>query len=327
MRILVLGGTIFLGKAVTDVLLARGHHVTHFNRGKSRAPDSRVETLHGDRSDAAALPRAFAGHKWDAAVDTSGYLPKVVRLSATALQEKALRYLFVSSVSAYADLSAPGYDEDSPLFPTPDPLPEALVPELYGALKAGCERVVDEVWGENATIVRPGLIVGPNDPTDRFTYWPARIARGGTVVAPGDPSRKVQIIDARDLALWMVTMLERDLGGVYNATGPAQPLTMEGLLQGCLMVTPGATLRWIPEGKLLQHKVAPWSEMPLWLPARDSLSSIMAANIDRAAAAGLQFRPLAQTIVDTLAWANSRPADHKWKAGLSAEREGELLRP
>ncbi|MEO5693620.1 MAG: NAD-dependent epimerase/dehydratase family protein [Usitatibacter sp.] len=325
MRVLVLGGTIFLGKAVTDVLLARGHQVTHFNRGKSRPPDTRVETLPGDRTDAAAMGRAFSGRLWDAVVDTSGYLPQVVRLSAASLRDKASRYFLVSSVSAYADLSAPGYDEGSPLLTTPDPLPEALAPEFYGPLKAGCERVINETWGEHATIVRPGLIVGPNDPTDRFTYWPARIARGGTVVAPGDPARRVQVIDVRDLALWMVTVLERDLPGVYNAAGPVQPLTMNGLLQGCLMVTPGATLQWVPDGRLLEHKVAPWSEMPLWLPSSDSMNSLMAANIDRAVAAGLRFRPLAQTIVDTLAWANGRPADHRWKAGLSAERESELL--
>jgi len=220
LRVLVLGGTVFLGRSVTDALLARGHQVTHFHRGKSRPDDPRVETLRGDRTDAGTLARAFAARQWDAVVDTSGFLPQVVRLSAEVLRDKAGRYFYVSSVSAYADLSRPGYDEDCALFPTPDPLPDVLVPELYGPLKAACERVVNEVWGGDATIVRPGLIVGPHDPTDRFTYWPARIARGGMVMAPGDPARAVQFIDARDLALWMVTVLERNLSGAFNATGP-----------------------------------------------------------------------------------------------------------
>jgi len=325
LRVLVLGGTVFLGRSVTDALLARGHQVTHFHRGKSRPDDPRVETLRGDRTDAGTLARAFAARQWDAVVDTSGFLPQVVRLSAEVLRDKAGRYLYVSSVSAYADLSRPGYDEDCALFPTPDPLPDVLVPELYGPLKAACERVVNEVWGGDATIVRPGLIVGPHDPTDRFTYWPARIARGGMVMAPGDPARAVQFIDARDLALWMVTVLERNLSGAFNATGPAQPLTMEGLLQACMAATPGARLQWVPEARLLEAKVGYWNEVPLWIPSAEPLNAIMGASIGRATAAGLRLRPLAQTIVDTLAWANGRPADHQWKAGLAEGRERELL--
>jgi 2'-hydroxyisoflavone reductase len=326
MRVLLLGGTVFVGRAITDALLARGHEVSHFNRGKSRPADARVENLHGDRTEAASLARAFAGRQWDAVVDTSGYLPQVVRLSAEALRDKAARYFYVSSVSAYADLSRPGYDEAAPLFAPPDPLPAELVPELYGPLKAGCDALVRELWDERATIVRPGLIVGPHDPTDRFTYWPVRIARGGTVLAPGPPERPVQFIDARDLAVWMVGLLERDQGGIFNATGPAKPITMKGLLETCIAVTPGAQLQWVGQEKLLEAKAAPWSELPLWLPEDHELGAIMGATFERAVAAGLRFRPLAQTIADTLAWANSGPADHKWKAGLSTEREAALLK-
>jgi len=325
MRVLLIGGTVFVGKAITDALLARGHEVTHFNRGKSRPDDTRVEQLRGDRTEAASLKRAFDGRHWDAVVDTSGYLPQAVRLSAEALRGKVHRYFFVSSVSAYADLSQPGYDESTPLFAAPDPLPEQLVPELYGPLKAGCDVVVRETWGDHATVVRPGLIVGPNDPTDRFTYWPTRIARGGTVLAPGRPERPVQVIDARDLALWSVQLLERDVGGIFNAAGPARPITMQNLLETCIAVTPGASLQWMPEAKLLEHKVAPWTEMPLWLPEGDDMRAILLASNERALQQGLRFRPLAQTIADTLAWANGRLPDHAWKAGLPAERERELL--
>lgn len=318
---------MFLGRALTDAALARGHALTHFNRGKSAPPDGRVETLHGDRSDAPALRAALGERRWDAAIDTSGYMPQVVSLSAQALRDRVKRYLFVSSISVYASFDRGGFDEDAPVSPAPDPLPAALDMALYGPLKAGCEAVVRAAFGERATIVRPGLIVGPHDPTDRFTYWPARLARGGEVLAPGRPSRGVQFIDARDLAEWMVRLLEDDVAGTFNATGPRAPLAMEVLLAACREVSGSdARLRWIEDARLVEAGVAPWKELPLWIPESDAaMHGLMGTSIARALSQGLAFRPLAATVADTLAWSNGRAADHAWKAGLTPQRERALL--
>jgi 2'-hydroxyisoflavone reductase len=324
MRILILGGTVFLGRALTDAALAAGHAVTHFNRGKSAAPDPRVDTIAGDRTDAAALAQARGENRWDAVVDTSGYLPQVVRLAAEQLGESTHLYLFVSSISVYA---GQGHDEEAPVSPPPVPLPDAMAPETYGALKGACEAVVRNAFCECALIVRPGLIVGPHDPTDRFTWWPARVARGGRVAAPGRPARKVQFIDVRDLAEWMVALLDDDARGTFNATGPARAVTMQQLLERCRAAAGSdARLQWIDEAFLAEQKVAPWKEMPLWLPETDAaLAGFMDVPIRRALAAGLAFRPLQETVADTLAWERTRPPDHEWKAGLPHGREQELL--
>ncbi len=327
MRILVLGGTVFLGRAVTDAALARGHGVTHFHRGKSAPGDPRVETLRGDRADAGSLGHALAGKSWHAVIDTSGYLPQVVALSAEALKDRVGRYLFVSTISVYASFDLDSYDEDSPVSPPPDPLPEALDMALYGPLKTGCENVVRAAYRERATIVRPGLIVGPHDPTDRFTYWPERIARGGEVLAPGRPDRPVQFIDVRDLAEWMVHLLEEDAAGTINAIGPRHATTMEQVLEACRAAAGSdARLAWIDDARLLAAGAGPWKELPLWIPESDAVNRGHSAGaLDRALALGLEFRPLAATIADTLAWSRTRPADHAWKAGLTRERERALL--
>jgi 2'-hydroxyisoflavone reductase len=324
MRLLILGGGVFLGRALTDAALYAGHIVTHFNRGKSAAPDARVDTITGDRTVAAALEQAKGENRWDAVIDTSGYLPQVVRGSVEALIDSTHRYLFVSSVSAYR---GQGYGEESPVLAAPSPLPAAMTPETYGPLKAACEAVVRDAFGDRAIVVRPGLIVGPHDPTDRFTWWPARVARGGRVAAPGRPARKVQFIDVRDLAEWMIALLEDDASGTFNATGPARPVTMLQFLERCRAVAGGdAKLEWVDEAFLAQQKVVPWKEMPLWVPETDTaLSGFMNVPIQRALATGLEFRPLQQTIEDTLAWSASRPPDHEWQAGLPAEREKQLL--
>jgi len=199
-----------------------------------------------------------------------------------------------------------------------------MTPETYGALKAMCEAAVREVHGDHALIVRPGLIVGPHDPTDRFTYWPHRIALGGPVLAPGRPGRRIQFVDVRDLAAWMVTLLERDIGGTFNATGPAGTLTMGNLLESCITTTRSrATLAWADEAFLAENGVAPWKEMPLWVPEKDG--GFLQVPIGRALGTALRFRPLAETIADTLAWSRKRPVDHAWKAGLTPERERELI--
>ncbi|APV50318.1 hypothetical protein BWI17_11825 [Betaproteobacteria bacterium GR16-43] len=321
MRILLLGGTVFLGRALTDAALARGHDVTHLNRGKTSAPDARVETLQADRTDTRALQSAVAGQRWNAVIDTSGYLPQVVRRSAEALRDAAGLYAFVSTISVYAD---GGFAEGDPEHPPIDPLPDAWAPETYGSLKAMCEDVVREVFGSRAFIVRPGLIVGPNDPTDRFTYWPARISRGGRVLAPDRPERPVQVIDVRDLAAWIVDSVERSLSGTFNATGPERVMTMGEVLQACVATSgSGATLEWVDEAFLKENGVVPWKEMPLWIPDGDG--GLLETPIARALAAGLTFRPIAETIRDTIAWDASRPAGREWKAGITEEREKELL--
>jgi 2'-hydroxyisoflavone reductase len=322
MRILILGGTVFVGKAITDAALAAGHDVTQLNRGKSSTPDPRVSTILGDRGDEATLAKARG--PWDAVIDTSGYLPQVVRKSARALRDLTGRYCFVSSISAYAGDS---FAEDGPLAPALDHEPEAMTMERYGALKGMCEAAVRAELGEDALIVRPGLIVGPNDPTDRFTYWPVRVARGGRVAAPGRASRTVQFIDARDLARWMVALVERGPAGTYNATGPAAPIAMEKILHACREVSASdAAFDWIDEEFLHANNIAPWKDMPLWIPETDPhAAAFMAIPIQRARATGLVFRPLEETIADTLAWERTRPADRTWKAGLDPSREAGLL--
>jgi 2'-hydroxyisoflavone reductase len=326
MRILLLGGTVFLGRAFTDAALAAGHRVTHFHRGQSFPPDPRVETIVGDRT-AVPLPVPRRAGEWDAVVDTSGFLPQVVGRSVQALSARAGRYLFVSSISVYRDFSVPSIDETAPVEPPPDPLPETLVMEQYGALKAACEAVVREACGAAATIVRPGLIAGPWDKTDRFSWWPARIARGGRVAAPGRSARPVQFIDVRDLALWMVKLIENDAGGDYNATSPPGAITMGGVLEACNDVAgSGAPLEWIDEDFLAARGIAPWTEMPLWIPEGDaSKRGFMGARVDRALATGLAIRPLRETVRDTLEWVRTARGDRPWNAGLSPEREAELL--
>ncbi len=322
MRILVLGGTQFLGRAVVEAALARGDNVTLFNRGRTRPglfPDA--EHLVGDRDgDLAALETG----EWDVVVDPSGYVPRVVRASAELLAPRVGRYLFVSSISAYADVSRPGVAEDAPLAELAEET-EDHRSEAYGALKALCEEAVLDVYGERATIVRPGLIVGPWDPTGRFTYWPVRIADGGEVLAPGEPAAPVQVIDARDLGAWIVELAARDVEGVFNATGPERPLTIERMLEECRATTGSdARFAWASTEWLVEQGVGEWLELPLWL-ADPAYAGMLRVDVSRAVAAGLRFRPLAETIADTLAWVRSGESPADPPAGLDRDRERELL--
>jgi len=317
-RLLVLGGTKFLGRHAVDAALAAGHDVTIFTRGQTN-PDlfPQVERLRGDRDgDLGAL----AGREWDGVVDTSGYVPRVVRQSADLLRDAAARYVFVSSISVYADFSQP-VDEGTPVAQLEDPQSENVETD-YGALKAACEDVVSEIFGERATSVRAGLLVGPYDPTDRFTYWPRRLADGGDVLAPGDPAAPTQFVDARDLASWLVRVAEDGPGGVMNATGPVEPMTLGELLERTrAAVGSDARLVWTDEQRILDAGVQPWMELPLWAPGAD-FAGLQRTDIRRALAAGLQFRPVEETAQDTLAW--SRDAGEQ-RPTLTREREAELL--
>ncbi len=316
MKLLVLGGTKFLGRHIVEAALAREHEVTLFNRGQSN-PElfPGVEKLRGDRD--GDLSR-LEGRRWDAVVDPSGYVPRVVRASADLLADAVDHYTFVSSVSVYADFSRGWLDEQAPLIELEDAATEDVA-EHYGGLKALCERAVEDALPGNL-IVRPGLIVGPDDPTGRFTYWPHRVARGGDVLAPGEPERPVQFIDVRDLAAWIVAMVERRATGVFNATGPEPRPTMGELLETCKRVTCAeARLVWVPDRFLLERGVGEWMELPLWVAAAE-WQGLMAADVSRAVAAGLRSRPLAETVQGALE--HAVPTD---AAGLKRDREAELL--
>jgi 2'-hydroxyisoflavone reductase len=315
-KLLVLGGTQFLGRAAVEAALARDHEVSLFNRGQTN-PElfPEAEKLRGDRA-VDPIPKG----EWDAVMDVPGYVPATVRRSAEALRDSVHVYLFVSSISVYADFSD-GPREDSVRAQLAEDHPEdELLPtyENYGPLKALCEDVVTELYGDRAAVVRPGLVVGPHDPTGRFTYWPHRVARGGEFVVPGPPERHVQFVDARDLGEWMVELCERGASGVFNASHPG--LAWDELVGSCLRVT-GTDARpvWIDGEWLTEQGVGQWMELPLWLHEPDVVG-MMRADVSRALAAGLTFRPLDDTVHATLGLAETTD-----DAGLKPEREAELL--
>jgi 2'-hydroxyisoflavone reductase len=325
MKLLILGGTVFLGRHLVEAALERGHEVTLFNRGQHN-PElfPEVEKLRGDRGgDLSAL----RGRRWDAVVDTSGYIPRAVQQSARMLANAVEHYTFISTISVYAKLDAPGLDENTPVAMLDDPHVEEVTGETYGALKALCEQAAEEAMPGRVLVLRPGLIVGPHDPTDRFSYWVQRVARGGEVLAPGQPERQIQVIDARDLAEWNLRMVEAQQTGVFNATGPDGVLAIGGFLDTCKAVTHSdAQFTWADEAFLLEQGVAPWQELPLWMPSsEEDMRSVLQVSIARATAAGLRFRPLADTIRDTYAWLAQRPADHEWRSGLAPAREADVL--
>lgn len=318
MKLLVLGGTKFLGRATVGAALDRGHEVTLFNRGETN-PDlfPEAERLCGDRtSDLSTL----AGREWDAAIDPSGYFPAVVRASAEALRDSVARYLFVSTVSVYADFTE-GPHEDSPRaeladgHPTDEMLPEY---ENYGPLKALCEDAVTDVYGDRALIVRPGLIVGPHDPTGRFTYWPHRVAQGGDFLVPAPPDGQVQFVDARDLGAWLLDLCEAGASGAFNATHAG--VSWAELVESCLRVA-GANGRpvWVDSDYLAEQGVGEWMELPMWLHDPEWVG-MNRADVSRAVAAGLEFRPLDDTVRGTLELAETTD-----EAGMNPERERELL--
>ena len=318
LRVLVLGGTRFVGRAVVGAATYRSHEVTVFNRGLTN-PDlfPAVEKLRGDRaSDLSAL----TGRRWDAVIDVAAYDPAVVRRSVDDLSESVDRYVFVSSLSVYADQSTP-HDEDWPRLTLGTETEEA---DLYGARKAASEDIVLSSFGKRALIARAGMIVGPFDPTDRFTYWPRRLAAGGRVLAPGNPGDPLQFIDVRDLAEWMVRSIENGVAGTYNATG--EQLAFSDFIQEAVRLTNSeATVVWVPSEQLHAFGVDPWMGVPLWIAA-PGWQAANRVDVGRARSAGLTFRPLATTITDARIWDQERRSnDNSVPVGLSIDREGELL--
>jgi 2'-hydroxyisoflavone reductase len=332
MKLLILGGTRFLGRHLAEQALQRGHQLTLLHRGRS-GPTLFPEATHlltdrdGDLS-------ALDGGTWDAVIDTSAYVPRQVRAVAARLAGRVGSYQLVSTISVYGDFSAPGLNEDAPLARLTDPDTEVVDGDTYGGLKALCEQAALDACGGRCLIARPGLLVGPHDPTGRFTWWATRLQRGGEVLAPGEPGSPVQFIDARDAAAWLLLQAERQAAGIFNLTGPCPPaeapLTMGEFLQTARWVlNPAAHLTWADEDFLMQAGVAPWSDLPVWV-GRGS-AGLHQVDITRAVAAGLRCRPLEQTLADTAAWAATlaataatdgpaRPA-----TGLVPEREAALL--
>ncbi len=335
LRILVLGGTGFTGPYQVNYALARGHKVTLFNRGKTNPglfPN--VEKLQGDRS--TGQLDALKGREWDAVIDNPTTLPLWVSDAAGLLKTAAKQYVFISTLSVYADNSKPNMDETSalvkmdetlPIVAARDPRTKGLL-ENYGGLKALAEREAEKAFPGRATIIRPGLIVGPGDLSDRFSYWPIRIDRGGEVLAPGSPDDPVQIIDARDLGEWTIRMVEQGDVGAYSAVGPKSPLTIAEMLYGIRAIT-SADVRftWVDADFLEKEKVRAWADMPVWVPPRGDYAGFGSRSNVRAVAKGLTFRPLADTAQATLEWYKSRPAAEqaKLRAGLAPEREQAVL--
>lgn len=331
LNLLVLGGTGFLGPHFVEAARKRGHTLTLFNRGKTN-PDKfsgedyrDIEQLHGDRkTDLSAL----AGERqWDAVLDTSAYIPADVTRSAKLLAPKIQQYVLVSTISVYArnDVAS---DENSPLAVLADPTVDKVSNETYGGLKALCEKAAEAELPGRATVVRPGLIVGPGDNSDRFTYWPARADRGGEILAPGSAQDPTQFIDVRDLAAFLLTTIERGHFGIYNADGAPGALTMGALLRESQRASAKkSSLTWVPADFLEAQKVSAWGDLPAWIPARGEYAGFGRTSVSKARAAGLTYRPLRETVRDTLAWWRKLPEERraKPKAGLSAQREAEVL--
>lgn len=336
MKLLILGGTVFLGKHLVECALARGHKVTTFNRGRHDSEIfSEVEKLHGDRRrDLGKL----SGRRWDAVIDTCGYVPGAAHASARLLSESVDHYTFISSQSVYDNFAVGGIDENYPV----QNLTESQVQEaesidpgdgiiaisygaMYGGLKARCEQAIEEEMPGRSLSIRSGLIVGPNDYSDRFTYWVRRVAEGSEVLSPGAPDSPVQFVDVRDLSEWIVRMAETRQTGIFNATGPDRKMTMRELLETIRDASDSeASFTWVSEQFLKDAKVAGWSELPLWLPSEDNIVNFFSVDCGKAIRCGLTFRLLLETARDTLQWDRSRNTE--LRAGLALDRENELLR-
>jgi 2'-hydroxyisoflavone reductase len=337
MKLLILGGTKFVGPHLIEAAAKRGHEITIFTRGRQDPANAAgAEHIRGDRNKDL---HKFVGRHWDVVIDTCGYLPRSVCASAEFFADRADRYVFISSLSVYTDFAAMGIDENAPTATLTDAQVERAneidtsgsvsavsFGELYGGLKALCEKAAEQAMPGRVLTLRPGLIVGPQDYTARFTYWVARVAGGGEVLAPGRPGREIQFIDVRDLAEWTVRMVEREQTGIFNVDGLPGFVTMEELLETIKSVTGSdAAFAWVPDEFLIENGVAPWSEMPLWLPEYDSADSrgFMFIDVQKAVDAGLTLRPIEDTVRETLAW--YLKANDGLRAGLDREKENRLL--
>ncbi len=321
MNILVIGGTHFVGRVMVEAALGRGHRITLFHRGETGAGlfdgvdrvignrDGDIERLNGE---------------WDVVLDMCGYVPRIVKQSVEHLAPRVSRYVFVSTIAVYADLATPGAVETSELASTDSPADEAITGQSYGPLKALCERVVSE-RSDQSLIVRPGLIVGRYDSTDRFSYYPHRVRRGGVMAGPGGAARPTQFIDVRDLADWTLDSIEAGRSGVYNAI--REPMPIGDLLATCARVcNVDLDVRWVDDAVLTEHQVRPMVGLPFWLPPTDvRATGVYEIDNQAAVAAGMRFRSAEDTVRDTLAWLDSLPEDHAWRAGLSEDQERRLL--
>ncbi len=325
MNLLILGGTQFVGRAIVEAALANGHNITLLHRGRTN-PDlfPQAEHILADRDDNIA---ALGDRTWDAVIDVSGYIPRHVKDAAEYLADRVKRYVFISTISVYAESEETGRDENAELIDLEDKTTEQVTGETYGGLKVLCEQAAEAAMPGRVLTIRPGLIVGPHDHTNRFTYWPVRIREGGKVLAPGDGSTPTQFIDARDLAAWIIRLVEQESTGIYNATGPDYRLTFAQLFGTCREVS-GADVElvWVDDASLLENGVQPFSDLPFWIP-QPQAEAFMSISVQKAIDAGLTFRPLADTIRDTLDYVDQFAAGELpgRPAGMSREREAEIL--
>lgn len=329
--LLILGGTGFLGPAVIEAAKAKGYTITLFNRGKTRPhlyPE--LEKLRGNRDPSKDEGlKALEGRSWDVVLDTSGYVPRIVKASASLLAPRVKQYIFISSVSVYADTSTPGADETAKVGTMADPTVEAMGKEFenYGPLKALCEQAAEAAMPGRVANIRPGYIVGPGDGSDRFTYWPLRVEKGGEVLAPGAPADPIQVIDVRDLAAWLVLLMDNKTMGVFDAVGPGEPLTMGAVLDKSKAITGSdARFTWVSSAFIDKFPGEPL-DLPIWAPPEGKTAGFHTRSGERARKAGLVHRPVDATMTDLLAWFKSLPPERqeKRRAGISREREAEVL--
>ena len=323
MKLLFIGGTSFLGRHIVEYALVRGHTVTIFHRGQTNPGlFPQAEEILGDREHDL---QKLEGRQWDAVIDTCGYVPRIVRASAELLANAAEHYTFIASINVYGDYKEKGIDEQYPLATLEDETVEEVTGETYGPLKALCEREVERAFPGRALLIRPGLIVGPWDPTNRFTYWPYRLAQGGETLAPDHKDLPLQWIDVRDLAEWIVRMVENRSTGAFTATGPEQPVSLQDVLARCqAALASDAHLVWVAEDFLEAHNVSQWMQLPLWISGEEADFFCTVKNA-KAMAAGLTFRPLEETARDTLDWINTVQREGALGKTLSPEQEREVL--
>jgi 2'-hydroxyisoflavone reductase len=335
MKILIIGGTRFLGRFLVEEALKHNHDITLFNRGNNKTEFIHVEQIHGDRNKEIELLKS---QKWDAVIDTCAYWPQSVNKSAEILKDNVGQYVLISTISVYKDFSKKNFNEDADLLTMPMEQADELFKEgdsaimsKYGELKALCEQALLNLLPTKSTIIRPGLIVGPYDGSDRFTYWVKRVHDGGKILAPGRPERMVQYIDVRDLAKWTIHMVENQKFGIFNATGLEVNLTMESMLQSIRKgLNAEAEFIWIEDRFLLENQVGPWMELPLWLPDGPladgtDMSGMLSADTTRALEAGLTFRSVEETAKDTLTWYLGKDTSQPMKAGMKKDKEEQLL--